>query len=53
MAHEAAPAHEPAPRANPALARDCEVCHGWGTVVTAQGLHELCRNCQTGVHRDR
>jgi hypothetical protein len=47
MAHRATAAHEPAPRADLALARDCEVCGGWGTVVTAQGRHSLCPACQT------
>ncbi|MEU6591065.1 hypothetical protein ABZ923_17905 [Streptomyces sp. NPDC046881] len=28
------------------LARDCEQCLGWGTVVTRDGDHELCHACQ-------
>ncbi|MEU6091523.1 hypothetical protein ABZ865_33050 [Streptomyces sp. NPDC047085] len=28
------------------LARDCDHCLGWGTVVTRDGTHELCRTCQ-------
>lgn len=28
------------------LARDCEACHEWGTVVTPEGRHELCPTCQ-------
>ncbi|MFE1193892.1 hypothetical protein [Streptomyces olivaceoviridis] len=28
------------------LARDCEQCLGWGTVVTRDGDHELCHSCQ-------
>ncbi|MEU1403150.1 hypothetical protein ABZ471_12435 [Streptomyces sp. NPDC005728] len=28
------------------LARDCAQCLGWGTVVTRDGAHELCRTCQ-------
>jgi hypothetical protein len=55
MAHGAdcAPsAQRPAPsagrRADLARAVGCEVCQGWGTVVTDEGRHELCRACQTG-----
>lgn len=36
----------PAPRANIALARDCNECRGWGSVVN-DGRHELCPVCQT------
>ncbi|WP_432173072.1 hypothetical protein [Streptomyces sp. Tue6028] len=36
------------PRADLARAADCEVCRGWGTVVTDDGRHELCPACQTG-----
>ncbi|MET9879240.1 hypothetical protein ABZZ36_32130 [Actinacidiphila glaucinigra] len=36
----------PAPRANAVLARDCEHCRGWGTIVTDLGHHELCPHCQ-------
>ncbi|WP_208902671.1 hypothetical protein [Streptomyces incarnatus] len=34
------------PRPDLDLARDCEVCLGWGTVVTRDGDHELCHMCQ-------
>ncbi|MFF5533576.1 hypothetical protein ACFY71_13980 [Streptomyces cinerochromogenes] len=34
------------PRPDLALARDCEQCLGWGTVVTRDGDHELCHLCQ-------
>jgi hypothetical protein len=47
MAHEANPSPVPAPRANPALARDCTDCLGWGTLITREGVHQLCPNCQT------
>jgi hypothetical protein len=45
MVHGADPADR-APHANPELARDCDECRGWGTVITAQGHHELCPSCQ-------
>ncbi|MDX3234188.1 hypothetical protein PV392_00510 [Streptomyces sp. ME03-5709C] len=41
-------AEEPPPRANVDLARGCGTCFGWGTVVTDQGRHELCPDCQDG-----
>ncbi|MEU3982140.1 hypothetical protein AB0F77_18890 [Streptomyces sp. NPDC026672] len=46
MAHGAH--HSPIlpPRPDLAPARDCEHCLGWGTVVTLDGLHELCPTCQ-------
>ncbi|WP_251091854.1 hypothetical protein [Streptomyces sp. Caat 7-52] len=34
------------PRPDLSLARDCELCLGWGTVVTRDGEHELCHECQ-------
>ncbi|GGW15914.1 hypothetical protein [Streptomyces capoamus] len=34
------------PRPDLTLARDCEQCLGWGTVVTRDGDHELCHVCQ-------
>ncbi|MFJ5033462.1 hypothetical protein ACIQB5_36555 [Streptomyces sp. NPDC088560] len=34
------------PRPNLGLARECEVCLGWGTVVSRDGEHELCHACQ-------
>ncbi|MER6467346.1 hypothetical protein [Streptomyces collinus] len=39
-------APEPNPRADAALAAGCEVCNGWGSVITSHGRHELCRACQ-------
>jgi hypothetical protein len=36
----------PAPRANIPLARDCDECRGWGSVVN-DGCYELCPVCQT------
>ncbi|MEU0335638.1 hypothetical protein [Streptomyces sp. NPDC006193] len=45
MAH-GAHRHLMPPRPDLALARDCEQCLGWGTVVTRDGDHELCRACQ-------
>ncbi|MFJ5215715.1 hypothetical protein ACIP98_13435 [Streptomyces sp. NPDC088354] len=36
----------PAPHADPALARDCTYCRGWGTIITDLGRHELCPHCQ-------
>jgi hypothetical protein len=51
MAYGADAAPEPAPRADPLLARGCEVCLGWGTVITDAGLHELCPGCQTDVRQ--
>ncbi|WP_431946810.1 hypothetical protein [Actinacidiphila sp. bgisy167] len=38
----------PTPRADVDLARDCGACLGWGTVVTNNGRHELCPDCQDG-----
>ncbi|MEU1008694.1 hypothetical protein ACIP4Y_31610 [Streptomyces sp. NPDC088810] len=34
------------PHPDLSLARDCEQCLGWGTVVTRDGDHELCHVCQ-------
>lgn len=48
MAHGADHAPSTAPRADLARAAGCEVCLGWGTVVTDDGRHELCPACQTG-----
>lgn len=36
----------PPPRPDLGLARDCEHCLGWGTLVTRDGEHELCQTCQ-------
>lgn len=40
--------HSPFPSPHPdlRLARDCAQCLGWGTVVTRDGDHVLCRTCQ-------
>ncbi|MER6981672.1 hypothetical protein [Streptomyces carpinensis] len=40
--------HSPTPPPHPdlSLARDCEHCLGWGTVITRDGQHELCDTCQ-------
>jgi hypothetical protein len=46
MVHGAGPTPDPAPHADPGLARDCDECRGWGTVITTQGHHELCPVCQ-------
>ncbi|OUD01237.1 hypothetical protein CA983_21305 [Streptomyces swartbergensis] len=47
MAHIPAPhSGSPTPRPDVALARGCERCNGWGTVVTPEGRHELCAACQ-------
>lgn len=51
MARRADPGPERVLRANPVLARGCEVCRGWGTVVTDEGWIELCPACQTDVGR--
>lgn len=48
MAHGADRAPSAAPRADLARAAGCEVCRGWGTLVTDEGRHELCPVCQTG-----
>ncbi|WP_369243619.1 hypothetical protein [Streptomyces sp. R41] len=47
MAHGADPAPSTVPRADLAWAAGCEVCRGWGTVVTDDWRHELCPACQT------
>jgi|tagenome__1003787_1003787.scaffolds.fasta_scaffold14967213_1 hypothetical protein len=36
----------PAPRPDLSLAQNCGHCHEWGTVVTPDGHHELCPDCQ-------
>lgn len=48
MAHGAHRSPLLPPRPDPALARDCDQCLGWGTVVTRDGKHELCQACQPG-----
>jgi hypothetical protein len=45
-------ASRPVPRADPVLARGCTVCRGWGSVITDQGHHELCPECQSGTDDD-
>ncbi|MGI5413907.1 DUF6207 family protein [Streptomyces chartreusis] len=42
----------PVPHADPALARDCSVCLGWGSVITGRGSYELCPECQSGPDGD-
>ncbi|MBV2356263.1 hypothetical protein KUM39_18085 [Streptomyces sp. J2-1] len=52
MAH-GVPHHAlPIPRPDLGLARDCEHCLGWGTVVTRDGEHQLCHTCQPGPGGD-
>ncbi|MFJ9930182.1 MULTISPECIES: hypothetical protein [Streptomyces] len=46
MVHGPRPGQFPPPRPDLELARDCERCLGWGTVVTRDGEHELCPGCQ-------
>ncbi|MEU2923933.1 hypothetical protein AB0D42_12295 [Streptomyces sp. NPDC048304] len=46
MAHGAHRSPFLPPHPDIGLARDCEVCLGWGTVVTRDGTHELCHMCQ-------
>ncbi|MFB7510121.1 hypothetical protein [Streptomyces broussonetiae] len=46
MAHGAQRSPLLPPRPDLDLARECEVCLGWGTVVTRDGDHELCHACQ-------
>ncbi|WP_251096613.1 hypothetical protein [Streptomyces sp. Caat 7-52] len=45
-------APESNPRANAASAAGCEVCNGWGSVITFQGRHELCQACQSPTERE-
>ncbi|MFF8595062.1 hypothetical protein ACF061_27150 [Streptomyces sp. NPDC015220] len=45
--------HSPTPpRPDLGLARDCEQCLGWGTVITRDGNHELCDTCQPDTDGD-
>lgn len=46
MPYGASPAVRPSSRPDATPARNCEVCLGWGTVVTDQGRYELCPACQ-------
>jgi hypothetical protein len=39
------------PRADATSALGCEVCNGWGSVITYWGRHELCFTCQPHVDR--
>jgi len=41
MAPGAIPAPDPIPRANAALAADCDNCNGWGSLITHHGRHDL------------
>lgn len=50
MTHGANAAPDTNPRADAASALGCEVCNGWGSVIT-RGRHELCSTCQP--HADR
>ncbi|MEV6115353.1 hypothetical protein AB0L59_23285 [Streptomyces sp. NPDC052109] len=52
MAHGAQRSPLLPPRPDLGLARDCEVCLGWGTVVRRDGEHELCHMCQGGPGDD-
>ncbi|GAA2622183.1 hypothetical protein GCM10010307_06560 [Streptomyces vastus] len=47
MGHALAATPDPTPRANAALAADCQTCNGWGSVLTCGGRHELCPECQS------
>ncbi|AOR36406.1 hypothetical protein BFF78_39890 [Streptomyces fodineus] len=46
MTYGADRTHVLPPQPDLSLARDCEQCLGWGTVVTRDGDHELCHTCQ-------
>ncbi|BCM72630.1 MULTISPECIES: hypothetical protein [Streptomyces] len=46
MAYGAHRSHLVPPHPDLGLARDCEQCLGWGTLVTRDGDHELCHMCQ-------
>lgn len=52
MTHGAHP-HAPAQLVDITLARDCDTCRGWGSVVD-DGRFELCPDCQGPArqHRD-
>lgn len=52
MARTGESASRPVPRADPVLARGCDVCRGWGTVIAVEGRHELCPECQTGTETE-
>ncbi|MFF5029566.1 hypothetical protein ACWERI_29800 [Streptomyces collinus] len=52
MAHGARNSPCLPPHPDLTLARDCEHCLGWGTVVTRDGAHELCRTCQPDTWSD-
>lgn len=40
------------PRPDTTLARHCDQCLGWGTVVSRDGDHELCYTCQPAARDD-
>ncbi|GGX96793.1 hypothetical protein [Streptomyces anandii] len=52
MAYGAHPSPTPPPHPDMGLARDCEHCLGWGTVITRDGDHELCDTCQLATDGD-
>ncbi|UXY32164.1 hypothetical protein [Streptomyces sp. HUAS TT20] len=52
MTYTTTAAPESNPRANVALAVGCELCNGWGSVITFQGRHELCQACQSPTERE-
>jgi len=51
MTYGANAAPNPTPRADTARAVHCETCNGWGSVITRQQRHELCRACQPSADR--
>ncbi|GAA1013091.1 hypothetical protein STXM2123_1405 [Streptomyces sp. F-3] len=46
MAHGDSSSPTPPPHPDLDLARTCDHCLGWGTVVTRDGEHDLCEACQ-------
>ncbi|MGW0882426.1 hypothetical protein [Streptomyces sp. NPDC002671] len=46
MAHGAHRSPLQPPHPDLTLARNCDHCLGWGTVVTRDGEHALCHTCQ-------
>ena len=52
MIHGANAAPDTNPRADAASALGCEVCNGWGSVITHGGRHELCSTCQPHAARE-
>ncbi len=51
MHYGATTAPDSHPRANARLAASCEICNGWGSVIS-QGRHELCLTCQPTADRE-